>query len=522
MAVQQQTQPIPEIQERPKNLFVLVTQCLQNSFFLEADCQLCLPSRVVEQMLLGAGGELQDTNRTASSVRHFPTGLLRAGPLYRFLDTVINSRSREDPLHIINIKDWHDRSPNYDQERRVYGTHCEADTYGAECIDGFEVLLEPWKTLANRTAASDAHLKALEPEGYQHEINFYHEVRSDTLFDFQAKERGEDSRLKAIFDNLLEQAEREDRRLYVIVIGAYTDIKIMTLLTSLRSLYQLDNLITSDVLTAAPTLERHLAGLDYCDKVLKVEIIHSLNDLAALFAPKPSQRIDSAITSGHPDFRHYRSYYHDKQNVLSYQDDKLAQYVDLAGRRSAKVYQWIYVVNLGLMLFGFMFLILAFISAILHLSDPQKFPAELVLLTGGLSISQLLMAFFAVPSRDMQNNLYSLVRLRNYLEAYSTITALLRHYFTRPELLQMPGGDPKVMLDLLKKQIEIFDMFAGQMNQNFGSISGENVSTEAAEKQPGKTQTGTAPVGGMAAPAPPSAENSASGQPETGSPTSAG
>jgi len=60
--------------------FVLITQCLQNDFFLNDGCQLKLPDTVVPQMLLGndgfdlrAGGNGPDKRR-AQAIREGPPG----------------------------------------------------------------------------------------------------------------------------------------------------------------------------------------------------------------------------------------------------------------------------------------------------------------------------------------------------------------------------------------------------------------------------------------------------------------
>ena len=46
-------------------------------------------------------------------------------------------------LHVINIRDWHVPDDNYDFERRRYGAHCEAGTWGAGYVDGLEGWLDP-------------------------------------------------------------------------------------------------------------------------------------------------------------------------------------------------------------------------------------------------------------------------------------------------------------------------------------------------------------------------------------------
>ena len=87
-----------------------------------------------------------------------------------------------------------------------------------------------------------------------------------------------DGRPRALFDLAQEVDDDENvrcnDRIYVAVIGVYTDLKIKTLLTALRTLYNIPNLAVSDTLTASATLERHLSGLDFAAKVLGVEVIH--------------------------------------------------------------------------------------------------------------------------------------------------------------------------------------------------------------------------------------------------------
>ena len=50
------------------------------------------------------------------------------------------------------------------------------------------------------------------------------------------------------------------------------------------------NLAVSDTFTASPTLERHLAGLDYAAKVLDVEVVHGINDLVGFLGPATGRR----------------------------------------------------------------------------------------------------------------------------------------------------------------------------------------------------------------------------------------
>ena len=108
------------------------------------------------------------------------------------------------------------------------------------------------------------------------------------------------------------------------VIGVFTDVKVQTLLVGLRTRYDIPNLGVSDSFTAAFTLERHLAGLDYAAKVCDVEVVHGVNDLTRFLGLPPPLEEESAVVA-RMSFARYRSFFQDKQNVLAFQDEKLHQ-----------------------------------------------------------------------------------------------------------------------------------------------------------------------------------------------------
>lgn len=461
----------------PDSVYILMTQCLQNNFFLAHENRLCLPDEIAMRMLV-SGEVKSDVNAMYSlNVNHrvVKPDYLQGGPLYRFLQAAIDDPNRLNPLHVIHIKDWHESSASYDGERRAYGAHCEAGTWEAEPIDGLDCYLQPWRGLPG------ARAKAQSVYGYRDERTTFYEVLSDTLFDFLPDAPGEPSLLSQILDRLIYADGLRPRRVYIVVIGVYTDLKIKTLLTGLRSRYRLDNLILSNVLTASSTLERHLNGLDYADKVLNVEIIHGLNDLVSVLNPFHADSIPQAVIGQHLNFRQYRSYYLDKQNVLAYQDQKLVQYMELTSRRGAEVYEQIFRTNKYLTRFGFIFLVVTIILGALRFLDPTRFSLDVVVLTGGLSMTQLLAGFFYNPLSRLQENLNNLVRLRNYLETYSTVTALLRHHMTMPQHLQNDD------LDHLKRQMDIIQEVAAQMAGNFKDIS---LKPQIEEEDPARLGTG--------------------------------
>ncbi len=96
---------------------------------------------------------------------------------------------------------------------------------------------------------------------------------------------------------------------------------------------------------------------------------------------------------------------------------------------------------------------------------PEMFAAEVLIITGGLSAVQIVPLFFNRSLAQMQQNLNNLVRLRNYLETYSLITALLRHHFSSAEHLNSRD------LEKLEKQMAIIQDVVTGLGQNFRDIS---------------------------------------------------
>jgi nicotinamidase-related amidase len=447
----------------PDSVYILITQCLQNNFFLAHENRLCLPDDIAMRLLVSGKSKLETKDMYKleppyPNRRKVSADLLKNGPLYQFLESTIDDPNRLNDVHVIHIKDWHKPSRNYDTERRSYGSHCEAGTWEANPIDGFDKYLQPWKGLPG------ARKQAQSMQGFRDEKTVYYEILSDSLFDFRPEVPGHPSLLAEILHRLIFGDGMRTRRVYIVVVGVMTDIKIKTLLTSLRSLCHLDNLILSDVLSAASTLERHLSGLDYADKVLNVEIIHSLNDLVSVLNPYHADRIAEEVISHHVDFRQYRSYYLDKQNVLAYQDQKLIQYLELTSKRGTEVYEQVFKTNKYLTWFGLAFLVVTVILGTLRFLDPSRFSLDVVVLTGGLSMTQLLAGFFYNPLNRLQENLNNLVQLRTQLETHSTVTALLRHHLTMPENLQNED------LQHLREQMSIVQDVASKASSSVSQI----------------------------------------------------
>src|SRR5918996_690098 len=446
-------------QSRAEPRFVLITQCIQNDLFLNGDCRLRLPDTIVPQMLLGnrdfdlhAGGNRPDDERAAA---------IENGPFGIFLRAAVGRRSESDRLpilHLINVRDWHVPGHGYDLERRAYGSHCEAGTWGVQYVDGLDRFLDPTR------CAEDADYA--EVGG----ARIYH-VRSDSVFDFKprAESRGgrrkfRASELEDVLDVVVQGSDedletsrgllreggfgaihelareidagekpRTSRQIYLAVVGVYTDIKVQTLLVGLRTQYDLPNLAVSDTFTASQTLERHLAGLDYASKVLDVEVVHGINDLVG-YLGLPAAVQDEEGVVARSSFARYRSFFQDKQNVLAFQDEKLRQYLALTERRSLDVYERIKRTNTFLIYFGCAFLVLTIVFAVLNAFGLVDW--QIAAVTGGVGLVQLVSAFVSKPIRDLQQNLTNLAVFKMILESHSLKTALARFHLTKPQTLR--------------------------------------------------------------------------------------
>lgn len=452
---------MPAADSRPDEpRYVLITQCLQNDFFLNGECRLKLPDTIVPQMLLGhrhidlrAGGNGPDKKRAKA---------IEEGPLGIFLRATAGRRMAEDGsqgvLHVINIRDWHEPGEAYDLERRAYGSHCEPGTWGAQYLEGLERYLDPTKAETADYAEAGA-------------ARFYH-VRSDSVFDFKpsaahrsGRRKFRASQLEDVLDILLQGGDGDLEKMrsllreggfaaihrlarkvdseepgavgpvYVAVLGVYTDIKVLTVLAGLCTRYDLRDLAVSDTFTASPTLERHLAGLDFAAKVLGVEVVHGINDLVGFLGMPPALEDESKVVA-RSSFARYSSFFQDKQNVLAFQDEKLRQYLQLTEQRSLDVYERIKRTNTLLIYFGCAFLGTTLLFAVLSALWPDRFRWEIAAVTGGVGLLQLVSAFISKPIRDLQQNLTNLAVFKMILESHSLKTALARFHLTTPQTLR--------------------------------------------------------------------------------------
>jgi hypothetical protein len=477
-----------DLTNREGNRFVLVTQCLQNDFFLNRECRLSLPDEAVKTMLLGKRAYDHDLG-TGSRRRISPTELA-AGPLGLFLETVIGSRRGGargvGTLDVINIRDWHIPGDAYDAERRRYGAHCERGSWGAAYLDGLGAYLDPGR-----------EPKSAEAGFFSEGSVRIHHVHADSLFDFRPRSehvgaeqrKFQKSALETLLDVILQGSDddltrmcellsRDGRpsavfelareidgdegvrfhgRAYVAVIGVYTDLKVKTLLTGLRTRYNLANLAVSDTFTASAALERHLAGLDFASKVLGVEVIHGINDLVGFLGCDAQLEDESEVVAA-DSFARYESYFQDRQNVLGYETERLREYLMLTERRSRDVYESVKRANQFLILWG-----AAFLTTTLVLSIAAAFGAvswKLPAVTGGLSLVQFVGAFFSQPTADLQRNLTNLATFKMILESHSLKAAVARFHLTTPLMLRELDTEEEAnaagwQMDTLERQLAV-------------------------------------------------------------------
>ena len=479
--------------------YILITECLQNDFFLNPECRLFIQDGCVRQMLVAKSDH--DEYDVDAAPRKVTAELLERGPLGLFLETTIGKRFVGDNaglLHVINIRDWHTPDDSYDAERRTFGRHCLAGTWGARYIEGLEQYLDPLPPRPDGKASFCERGSA----------RIYH-IHADSVFDFrprwderpkrQPQPKFHPSELERLLDVLmtgsaadieqlatvlkggegerrqsqvlnrlaLEAAGRNEAadstQIYVAVIGVYTDIKVQLILSGLRSRYELPNLAASDTLSGSKSLERHLHGLDFADKLLNVEVIHGIGDLASFLGSEPPLQ-DESETVGAENYSQYRSFFVDKQSVLAYESEKLQEYAHLTGKRAISVYDTIKRANTFLLVWGSAFLTLTLAGTILHLISPHRWSWQMTAATGGIGLLQLVAAFFSKPMRDLQSNLNNLASLRMILENHSLKTAFTRFHLTTPEVLRElkePGEVKRASAQIatLASQLAVIDRF---------------------------------------------------------------
>ncbi|MYX61217.1 hypothetical protein GTZ89_37655 [Streptomyces sp. SID8382] len=426
--------------------YVLITQCLQNDFFLNLDCQLSLPDSAVSKLLLDS--ESGASLHTEGHRRVLSESELRRSPLARFLDATVGSRTRghgDGVLHLINIRDWHVPGETYDLERRQYGAHCEADTWGAAYVDGLTDLLAP-----------DERAPADGEGGWGGKLHVHH-VRSNTLFDFQHSAGGrpdlsEPAPLTTLLDGLLGDGRQETT--HVAVVGVLTDIKVQLLLTGIRSRYDVRQLVVSDALTASRTLERHLTALDFCQRVLRTEVMIGLAELARFLGSRPDD--DRLSRGGDEEFVGYSSYIQDKQGILSYEDARMRDYRIQTSERLRRTQHTVGFASKFLLGLGTCLLASALVLSLIGVFLPGRIGWQSPAVLGALGVGQIVTLFFTRPVRSVQDALAEETIYRMILESRSLKVALARFHITTATALRR-HDDVNGQSDALARQLEILE-----------------------------------------------------------------
>ena len=473
-------------QQPDDETYVLITQCLQNDFFLNLNCRLVLPVDAVGKLLVHPDSERSFTE--TKSRRSIDEGTLQSGPLGRLLRATIGQRLGGDghgTLHLVNVRDWHVNGDRYDRERRSYGTHCEAGTWGAEYLEGLVSLLDP---TGSRRLPGDPHgqAAAFSPVGTRKGSLVVHHVHSDTLFDLDSHASGSRSELAEVLAQIITPENRNTVR--VAVLGVYTDIKVQIVLQSLRVAYNPDRLVVSDSLTSSPTLERHLGALDFASKVLGVEVVHGVGDLARFLGTDPGDDEELESSADAIAFADYAQYFRDKQTITAYEDTQLRSYRQQITSRLRQTVRLVrftsaFLIGCGVLTLGAT-VVLAVLAAIHPVSVPVALPALLL----GLSVAQLVTIFFNRPTDELTSLFSREAVYRMLLESRSLRLALARYHLTTPGALRADGAG-EARIKALKDQLDLLADLDRTDFDRFGSdIGARTVRHGAADpRQPSET-----------------------------------
>lgn len=447
-------------------IYILITQCLQNDLLLNLNCRLSLPADAAQKLLIHPMSEKTFSERKSKSRREIDAQTLSRGPVGQLLQATVGKRLQgagQGTLHLVNIRDWHTPGETYDRERRVYGSHCQAGTWGAEYVDGLTNLLDPDGT-RRKIGDTRSEDPDFNPKGTKRGTVVVHHVHSDTLFDLEsfAFRRSE---LAEVLNEIITTDNRMHVR--VAVIGVYTDIKVQIVLQSLRVAYNLESLVVSDSLTASPTLERHLGALDFASKVLGVEVMHGVGDLARFLGTDPGKDEELESSASEVAFADYAQYFRDKQSIVSYEDTQQRSYRQQITGSLRQTMRWVRFTNRFLIACGALTLAATVVLAIVAAVHPGRLPVALPVAVLGLSVAQLVYLFFNRPAQQLTSLLSREAVIRMLLESRSLRLALARYHLTTPAALRAGSGAAK-QVSMLQKQLSVladldrvdFDRFA--------------------------------------------------------------
>jgi nicotinamidase-related amidase len=453
-----------------KQTYVLITQCLQNDFFLSLNCRLVLPKDAAGQLLVHP--ESMAGFGESGSRRTINEKTLLEGPLGRFLAATVGRRlsgDGEGTLHLVNIRDWHTTGDLYDRERRVYGNHCVAGTWGAEYLQGLTGLLDPGDTRRRKSGLLESD-SAFSPEGFSRGSAVVHHVHSDSLFDLESHASGSGSELAEVLNRIVTPENRDN--VWVAVIGVYTDIKVQILLQSLRVRYNPDRLVVSDSLTASPTLDRHLRALDFIHNILGIEVMHGVAELARFLGSDPGEdeQLESlASEAGFADAPYAR----DKQSIVSYEDSQIRSYRQMTGRLRETV-MLIKLTNIFLIGSGILTVGSTVVLAVFAAIDPSRLPIALPAAILGVSLAQLITIFINRPAQALTRMLSREAVFRMALESRSLRMALLRYHLTTPTALR-GDADASKLAQVVREQLRIVAEFDKVDFDRFDSLGDTGV-----------------------------------------------
>ncbi|MCK9925943.1 hypothetical protein MXD62_01995 [Frankia sp. Mgl5] len=431
--------------------YILITQCVQNDFLFNLNCRLRLPDDAVGKLFLpsGRGGFEQRGNRRTIDDR-----TIRRSPFGRLLAATAGERLRgrgEGELHLVNVRDWHVPSDEYDLERRGYGPHCEAGTWGADYPSALTGLLDPTGT-RRRSAHPEPTRGRWSSDGSRSGSLVVHHIHSNSLFDLNDHASGEHSELMDTLKPIIESAGADNVR--IAVVGVYTDIKVQILLQSLRVAFAPKHLVVSDSLTASVTLDRHLAALDFAHKVLRVEVMHGVSDLAHFLGSDEDPEEEPASAMAAIAFADYAQYFRDRQSIVSYEETMLRGYrQQMAGRLRTTV-RLVNFTNTFLIACGILTLGSSVTLAVISSLRPDSVPLLVPMLVLGLSAVQLVSSFFRRPAVSLAQMLSNEAVFRILLESRSLRLALARYHFTAPNALH-PDGDSAARTELVRQQLDM-------------------------------------------------------------------
>lgn len=457
-----------ENQTRSKDRYILITQCLQKDFLENTDCKLCIDEEERRRLLHGENGEKSPK--------------VENGPLYCFLKSTVGEvkNKNRDDLYIIHIRDHHESSnENYQHEMMKYGRHCEIDTDGWEFLDKE---FKPFFELDNLDRDGDDFI------GRKKERIF--EVKSTSIHDFKPEKQGEKARLERILDYLIfKEPKPENKNIYILVIGVYTDIKVKILVTDLRTRYRNINIAVASSLTASRSIERHISALDFMKKVLDVVIVHKIPNLLAFLGEKSNKILSECkdCKEGDDFYKEYGDYEVDKQKIIDYAKRKRLEFRQMVGKKAERLYSFVYWLNIILAIIGVIFLIIPIIKVLAignvilfnFIFDLNFAPLQYSFVSdaifGGIGLGAFSIIFFSKRMSILQKNLTNFAQFAMLLDSHSLKTAIAQHHLTTPIQLRNVTDSEKIdnqqkSVKLIKQKIEALGLIDSSTNQLLYSL----------------------------------------------------